>query len=224
MKKGIKRYGSYNHLDREPNGILRWGTVLVLLFFVFAVILASIFSFNEVIEGDVIITSQNPPIQIQTKSAGRMSAINYHSGDSIVEGALLATIENPANEGDVAYLKAKLMNDLPIILTMGNLITEFPGQLNLGTSIQPAYNAFLSAYQRLTLDKSFNKNEILQLQLNEQFNSQNRRFEYKEQELQSAKNGLNIKKKNLDRHIYLFSKGVISQHDLEKAENEYCNQ
>jgi multidrug efflux pump subunit AcrA (membrane-fusion protein) len=128
---------------------LRWGTVLVFLFFTFSIVLASIFSFNEVIEGSVIITSRNPPVQILSKKTGKISSINYQSGDSIAEGAILAIIENPASETDIAYLKDKLPAEISMLTSIDALNNEFPRQLNLGNSIQPFYNIFLSTYQKL---------------------------------------------------------------------------
>ncbi|MBK5194298.1 MAG: hypothetical protein JJE07_14080, partial [Flavobacteriaceae bacterium] len=124
------------------------------MFFIFSIILASIFSFNEVIVGSVIITSRNPPVQILSKKTGKISSINYGSGDSIAEGAVLAIIENPASEKDIAYLKNKLPAKISMLPSIDALNIEFPRQLNLGNSIQPFYNVFLSTYQKLILESS----------------------------------------------------------------------
>jgi len=203
---------------------LRWGTVLVFLFFIFSITLASIFSFNEVIVGSVIITSKNPPIQILSKKTGKISTINYQSGDSIAEGAILAIIENPASEKDVAYLRDKLQTTISMLTSIDALNIEFPRQLNLGNSIQPFYNVFLSIYQKLILESSLREGIILQMQLKDQLSNQNLSLKNKREELLLAKQSLNIFEVNFQRHQKLLSKGVISQLDLERVENEFLSE
>jgi len=197
---------------------------LVFLFFIFSIILASIFSFNEVIEGSVIITSRNPPVQILSKKTGKISSINYQSGDSIAEGAVLAIIENPASEKDIAYLKNKLPAAISMLTSIDALNAEFPLQLNLGNSIQPFYNVFLSTYQKLILESSLREGIILQMQLKDQLSNQNLSLKNKKEELLLAKQSLNILEVNFKRHQKLLSRGVISQLDLERVENEFLNE
>jgi multidrug efflux pump subunit AcrA (membrane-fusion protein) len=203
---------------------LRWGTVLVFLFFIFSIILASIFLFNEVIVGSVIITSRNPPVQILSKKTGKISSINYGSGDSIAEGAVLAIIENPASEKDIAYLRDKLPATISKLTSIDALNIEFPRQLNLGNSIQPFYNVFLSTYQKLILESSLREGIILQMQLKDQLSNQNLSLKNKREELLLAKQSLNILEVNFHRHQKLLSRGVISQLDMERVENEFLNE
>ena len=197
---------------------------MVFLFFIFSIILASIFSFNEVIVGSVIITSRNPPVQILSKKAGKISSINYQSGDSIAEGAVLAIIENPASEKDIAYLRDKLPATISMLTSIDALNIEFPRQLNLGNSIQPFYNVFLSRYQKLILESSLREGIILQMQLKDELSNQNLSLKNKKEELILAKQSLNILEVNFQRHQKLLSKGVISQLDLERVENEFLNE
>jgi hypothetical protein len=190
----------------------------------FSVILASIFSFNEVIVGSVLITSKNPPVQILSKKTGKISSINYQSGDSIAEGAILAIIENPASEKDIAYLKDKLPTTISSLTSIDALNAEFPSQLNLGNSIQPFYNVFLSTYQKLILESSLREGIILQMELKDELSNQNLSLKNKREELLLAKQSLNILEVNFQRHQKLLSKGVISQLDLERVENEFLNE
>jgi multidrug efflux pump subunit AcrA (membrane-fusion protein) len=196
----------------------------VFLFFIFSIILASIFSFNEVIVGSVIITSKNPPVQILAKKTGKISSINYQSGDSLSEGAILAIIENPASEKDIAYLKDKLPATISALNTIDALNAEFPRQLNLGNSIQPFYNVFLSTFQKLILESSLREGIILQMQLKDQLSNQNLSLKNKREELLLAKQSLNILEVNFQRHQKLLSRGVISQLDLERVENEFLSE
>jgi len=174
--------------------------------------------------GRVIITSKNPPVQILSKKTGKISSINYRSGDSIEESAILGIIENPASEMDIAYLKDKLSATISMPNSIDALNAEFPRQLNLGNSIQPFYNVFLSTYQKLVLESSLREGLILQMQLKDQLSNQNLSLKNKREELLLAKQSLNILEANFQRHQRLLSRGVISQLDLEKVENEFLNE
>jgi len=174
--------------------------------------------------GRVIITSKNPPVQILAKKTGKISSINYQSGDSLSEGAILAIIENPASEKDIAYLKDKLPATISALNTIDALNAEFPRQLNLGNSIQPFYNVFLSMFQKLILESSLREGIILKMQLKDQLSNQNLSLKNKREELLLAKQILNILEVNFQRHQKLLSRGVISQLDLERVENEFLSE
>jgi len=146
-----------------------------------------------------------------SKKTGKISSINYQSGDSIAEGAILAMIENPASEKDIAYLREKLPGTISMLTTIDALNIEFPRQLNLGNSIQPFYKVFLSTYQKLILESSLREGIILQMQLKDQLSNQNLSLKNKKEELLLAKQSLNILEVNFKRHQKLLSRGVISQ-------------
>lgn len=169
----------------------------------------------------MVITSKNPPVQITAKYRNTIASINFNPGDSIIEGDILAILENPANEKDIAYLKEKLYTFLPTILSIEVLKIQFPGQLNLGTTIQPFYNKFLDAYQKLIMDRALGEGEILQAQLNQQWLTQNRTLQNRQQDILLAEQGLDLHQINLHRYQKLFAKGVISEKELERVQNEY---
>ncbi len=174
--------------------------------------------------GSVVITSKNPPIQILSKKDGKISSIKFQPGDSIAEGAILAMIENPASELDIAYLKEKLLSKMSMLNSIDSLNAEFPRQLNLGNSIQPFYNLFLSTYQKLILESSLREGIVLKMQFKDQLYNQNLSLIYKGEELQISKQSLNILETNFQRHQKLLARGVISQLDLERVENEFLDE
>lgn len=223
MEINHNKKGSYNFL-REPLGIVRWGNSLVLICFLLIMIFASIFSFNEVLQGEVVVTSENPPVQIIAERTGKISGIFFKAGDSIAEGEVLGILENNADDKDVIFLKKKLENALPVYSSTEILDAEFPGQLNLGTSIQPFYNSFLNTYRRLIMDYSLREDIIHSRKFQEQLSAQNKSLQNKEQELLLTQQTLLTLERNLERYQKLFNKGVVSQYDLEKVENIYLDE
>ena len=197
---------------------------MVLFFFLGLIFFAAIFSYNEVIEGKVTITSKNPPVHIRVRQTGTVSKVNYGIGDSIPVGAIVGILENQANERDVAFLKGKLLPKLPVIITIDSLLTEFPFYLRLGTSIQPFYRRFLETYQKFLLNNSLEDDVLLQEQVLNELTGQELLILNKGVELNGSKRNLNLFKNNYQRHEELYLKGIISSKELEEVEKEFLKE
>lgn len=214
------RNGS-NPLNIEPGYILRRGTAYMFVFFFLVLLLAGIISFNQVVKGSVTLTSKNPPVEIKVKRDGNLSTIYYKPGDSILAGDIVAVLDNPASQRDIIFLKERLGKDFPKILSLDALLTEFPVNLSLGTSLQAAYNRFLEKYHNLILENTLGHTQKMEQGLLQNIESHRSILNSKEEELQLMENSLSISTENINRHRQLFEKGVISKFDLEKVDIEY---
>jgi biotin carboxyl carrier protein len=210
-----------NPLNIEPGYLLRRGTAYMFGFFFLVLILAGIISFNQVVKGSVTLTSKNPPVEIKVKRDGKLSAIYYKPGDSIVAGDIVAVLDNPASQKDITFLKERLGKDFLKVLSLEALLTEFPVNLSLGTSLQAAYNRFLEEYHNLILENTLGHNQIMEQVLLQNIDNQGSILNSKEEEFQLMENSLSISTENINRHRQLFEKGVISKFDLEKVELEF---
>ncbi|MDT0691073.1 HlyD family efflux transporter periplasmic adaptor subunit [Salegentibacter sp. F188] len=210
-----------NPLNIEPGYLLRRGTAYMFGFFFLVLILAGIISFNQVVKGSVTLTSKNPPVEIKVKRDGKLSAIYYKPGDSIVAGDIVAVLDNPASQKDITFLKERLGKDFLKVLSLEALLTEFPVNLSLGTSLQAAYNRFLEEYHNLILENTLGHKQIMEQGLLQNINNQRSILNSKEEEFQLMENSLSISTENINRHRQLFEKGVISKFDLEKVELEF---
>ena len=214
------RNGS-NPLNIEPGYILRRGTAYMFFFFFLVLLLAGIISFNQVVKGSVTLTSKNPPVEIKMKRDGNLSTIYYKPGDSILAGDIVAVLDNPATQKDITFLKDRLLKDYPVVLSPDTLLTEFPLNLNLGISLQAAYNRFLEEYHNLILEKTVGYNQIKKQGLLQNIDNQVSILNSKEEEFQLMEKSLSISTENIKRHRQLFEKGVISKFDLENVELEF---
>jgi biotin carboxyl carrier protein len=214
------RNGS-NPLNIEPGYILRRGTAYMFVFFFLVLLLAGIISFNQVVKGSVTLTSKNPPVEIKVKRDGNLSAIFYKPGDSLLAGDIVAVLDNPANQRDISFLKDRLLKDYTEVLSLEALLTEFPVNLSLGTSLQAAYNRFLEKYHNLILENTLGHTQKMEQGLLQNIESHRSILNSKEEELQLMENSLSISTENINRHRQLFEKGVISKFDLEKVDIEY---
>lgn len=193
----------------------------MFVFFFLILLLAGIISFNQVVKGSVTLTSKNPPVEIKVKRDGKLSAIFYKPGDSIAAGDIVAVLDNPANQRNISFLKDRLLKDYPEVLSLEALLTEFPVNLSLGTSLQAAYNRFLEEYHNLILENTLGHNQIMEQVLLQNIDNQGSILNSKEEEFQLMENSLSISTENINRHRQLFEKGVISKFDLEKVELEF---
>ena len=200
--------------------MLRNGTKLTFGFFVILLIFASNFPFNEVIQGEVIVTSKNPPVHIKAKTEGKILAMNFQPGDLVLKGDILGELENDSNTEDILNLKANL-DTVFNIQTLKVLSEIYPSQLILGNDLQLYYNAFLSNYNQLILDASLNDQSIYDHQLKQELLNQLHAIDSKKDELSIANRNLEVTGANYKRFQGLYKKGVVSQVDLENVEKDF---
>ncbi|MCM4156140.1 HlyD family efflux transporter periplasmic adaptor subunit [Gramella sp. AN32] len=196
---------------------------MTFVFFVLLLISAANFPFNEVIQGKVIVTSQNPPVHIKAKSGGKILAINYQPGDLVFKGDILGELENDSNTKDVVNLRANL-DTVFNIQTLKDLNEIYPPHLILGNDLQLYYNAFLSNYHHLILEASLNDQSIHDHQMRQELSNQLYSIDSKKEELSIAKRNLEVSETNYKRFQELFNKGVVSQVDLENIEKDFLMQ
>ncbi len=209
--------------DREPGWILRYGTIFIFVMLILVLLFASFFPFNEVVEGNVMVTSNNPPAHIKAKNTGKILAINYKAGDSVIKGDILGELENNGNRDDILYLKNQLNTPLDEIYSLEALSKKFSPQLQLGSDIQLYYNTFWDNYQELILDQSLQDFNIYDEQIKAELSNQRNSIQNKKEELVAAERNLEVSQTNYDRYFQLHQKGVVSKLDLETTEKDLLN-
>jgi multidrug resistance efflux pump len=207
-------------LEKEPGWILRYGTIFIFVMLILILLFASFFPFNEVVEGNVMVTSDNPPAHIKAKNTGKILAINYKAGDTVIKGDILGELENNGNREDILYLKNQLKSSLVEIYSLEVLSKTFSPQLHLGSDIQLYYNTFWNNYQQLILDESLQDFNIYDEQIKAELFNQKNSIQNKKEELITMERNLDVSQNNYSRYKQLFQKGVISQLDLETTEKE----
>ncbi|WP_157717415.1 HlyD family secretion protein [Christiangramia echinicola] len=146
--------------------------------------------------------------------------MNFQPGDLVLKGDILGELENDSNTEDILNLKAKL-DTLFNINSLKVLSEIYPSQLILGNDLQLYYNAFLSNYHQLLLDASINDEIVYDHQIKQELLNQFHSIDNKKAELFLANRNLEVSKANYKRFQELYSKGVISQVDLENIEKDF---
>lgn len=139
-----------------PSWIVRWG-ITVLLFVVIALfVLAWVVKYPDVLPAKIVIVTQNPPVHLLTRSAGKLMTLNVQDKAPVKADSILAVLENSASTEDVVSLKSTVRSIQQALLQNSTeylLQTTLPLTLHLG-DIQAEYGMFI---QNMNEYKSFHQ-------------------------------------------------------------------
>lgn len=139
-----------------PSWIVRWG-ITVLLFVVIALfVLAWVVKYPDVLPAKIVIVTQNPPVHLLTRSAGKLMTLNVQDKAPVKADSILAVLENSASTADVVSLKSTVRSIQQALLQNSTeylLQATLPLTLHLG-DIQAEYGMFI---QNMNEYKSFHQ-------------------------------------------------------------------
>lgn len=211
-------------LGKMPSWIVRVGSGLVFLVVLILVIGSWFFSYPEIIESKLVMTTENPPAELISRVNGKIVDLKVRDKQHIKAGDLLAVIENPANFKDIFSLRDELKNT--------NLMLD--GESKIGSvyvannyrlgEIQSQFNIYLKActdYNRFVELKYHEKKKASLIQKRSNYRMYYNR-QYKQRTILEKE--LNIVSKEFHRDSVLYTRGVISMADYQKSEKGYLQQ
>jgi len=202
-------------LTRPPHILVRSG-ILVICSIVLLLIAGSFFfNYPDVVSGEILITTDNPPVWLIAKTNGKIKELNCSDKQTVEGGNILAVIENPANTTDVLRIKNFLLNGLEEYETMF-------GVSQLG-SIQNIYSTFVRAVAEYENFLSLNATQKEKESLNTQISGRKTYSATLRKQLELKQKELEIAKSTYEREKHLFEKGAISRAELETAESVRLN-
>ncbi len=200
-----------------PVAIVRWG--LTVLFIILGGIIIGSFFFKspEIITAPMVLTTENPPVQLLSKSTGKIDRLFVQNGQKLDAGTLVALINNPTSYQDYLLLKEGLSARSDISSWDEQVLTdELPDQLTLG-ELQSYYSSFLknrnSFRHYLKQNLIPQKIELLKRQIVKQKEYYQTQLRQKDIQLKD----LCLSEKAFDRDSVLFIKQAISESEYEKA-------
>ena len=84
-------------LGASPNWLLRAGVTIILLVIVILLIGSWFFKYPDVLNSQVVILTENPPVQLKANSSGKLTHIFYSENQSVQKDSIVAVIENTAD-------------------------------------------------------------------------------------------------------------------------------
>lgn len=77
-------------LGTPPNWLVRWGTTVVLIGFTLMLLAAWFIRYPDVVEAKVVITTAVPPMDVVTRTDGRIYRLLVRDNIAVEENTLLA--------------------------------------------------------------------------------------------------------------------------------------
>ncbi len=209
-------------LSRPPHGLIKYGISIICGVILVLFIGSFFFRYPDIVQGDVIITTENPPVWIIAKSTGKIKELVCHDKQEVKQGDILAVIENSASTVDVQsiqqLLSSVVVNDSAFFIPSELLTKSFElGELQSGFSSfsKAAMNYDNFVHLNLTIQE---KSSLLKQITNRRVYSYNL-----QKQLEMKKRELVISKSSYERDKLLFNKKIISESDMELAEQTYLN-
>jgi HlyD family secretion protein len=209
-------------LSRPPHALVRYGISVICGVMVILFVGSFFFKYPDIVQGDVVITTENPPIWLVAKSTGKIKELVCRDKQDVKQGDILAVIDNTASTQDVQsinrLLSTVLISDSSFYIPTQLLTQSF----ELG-SMQSNFSAFTKA--AMNFDNFLTLNLTTQDKTSMQKQIRNRKTYSSDlqKQLEMKKRELIISKSGYERDKKLFGQKVISAFDMETAEQIYLN-
>ncbi len=204
-------------INLPPPKILRWGTTILAAIFVFMLVFASIIRYPDVVPSPVEITTENPPVSLESRISGRISELYVRDKDTVTAKQVIAAMESAASAGEIRALGHAI--DI-ISQTEDITLKNLPSFSRLG-EIQECYSSFvksLSDYNNyVTHDYYGAKINSVAQEISEMTGYLDKLAD--KEKLYEENQSLEARK--FKRDSLLFASGVLSESDYERSHQSY---
>lgn len=200
-------------LTKVPHWMIRWGTVLIFAIILMLFFVSWFIKYPDVVNTEIVITTNIPPEKIVSKSSGRIEAILVKDKSIIGKNSTLAIIENTANYKDVFLLK-KIVDGYNINDSKKNFPFALLKNAQLG-EIESAYAVFQKDYQAQDLNENLQPFEVENRAQNSENIQIKERLDILLQQKVLNESELQLQKNEVTRFEVLFNKGIISTQEME---------
>jgi multidrug resistance efflux pump len=206
-------------LTKVPHWMIRWGTVLIFTIIFMLFFVSWFIKYPDVVNTEIVITTNIPPEKIVSKSSGRIEAILVKNKAVVSKNTTLAIIENTANYKDVFLLQSIVEN-----YNINNSKKAFPFALLKNTQlgeIESAFAVFQKDYEAEQLNKNLQPFEVEnRAQISEKVQLKERLDILQQQKLLNESE-LQLQKNEIARFETLYNKGIISAQEMEAKKLSY---
>ena len=95
-------------MGNPPGTLLKWGITVVFFVVISLLIIAYIVQYADTVPAEVVLTTENPPIELVAKVDGKIIDLEIEDKDWVEKNQLLGIVDNPAYIEDVAFLEEYL--------------------------------------------------------------------------------------------------------------------
>ncbi len=208
-------------LTRPPRALVRWGTSVFFGGLLLLFIGGCFFNYPDVVEGEITVTTEYPPVWLMAASTGRITELRKEEGSRIDRGEIVAVLENTAVTQDVLAVK-KLLSSLGVIDSLSVQQTVFPEYARLG-EVQGTYASFLktlTSYRDFFRHDLYAQKEKAVLQESREYTHYIRSLHT---QVELNREEMKIAETAFLREQRLFEQGVTSKAGYEEARQAYLS-
>ena len=206
-------------LTKVPHWMIRWGTVLIFAIIFMLFFVSWFIKYPDVVNTEIVITTNIPPEKIVSKSSGRIEAILVKDKSSVSKNTTLAIIENTANYKDVFLLKS-IVDSYNVNSSQKAFPFAILKNAQLG-EIESAYAVFQKDYQAQELNNNLQPFEVENRAQHSEKIQIKDRLEILQQQKVLNESELQLQKNEVARFETLFNKGIISAQEMEAKKLSY---
>ena len=100
-------------LSRPPHALVQYGISVITIVIIILFIGSFFFRYPDIITGEIIITTEKPPVWLIAKTTGRLRDLKIRDAQHVKQGTILAVIDNTASTNDILLLN-NLLKDIEI--------------------------------------------------------------------------------------------------------------
>lgn len=196
---------------RPPAKILYWGNTILLGTIVAILLLASLIPYPDRIEGEVIISTEQAPVDVNAQIVAEIAEVLVKNGERAESLQPVLRLRSLAAYMDVLQAEKLLEGDekLPKELQMGELNGIYQDVLFRQNSLRHINKTDISDHKKSIVDSEVagisNLNKSLEAQMRI-LRGEVRNVEYEKQRVE-----------------WLFKEGLASRQDVEKIENQFLS-
>lgn len=133
-------------LSKRPASIIRYGLTIIALVGIVGILASWYIKYPEIIKGNVVITTEIPPIKVIPRASGRLQKLLVKPNQLVNQGDFMAEIENTTRLENLPVLQT-LSKQLKSYLQNTATKVNFPSTAFTFGDLQTEYNNLLKNYQ-----------------------------------------------------------------------------
>jgi len=207
-------------LSRVPSWTIRWGITLIFLLIVMLLSLSWFVKYPDIISGIMVLTTENPPIRLVSKTSGRLTQLSIQEGENVSVAQLIGTVESAISKEEINWLSnyveevKELMQDSMFTMSLAKPEYAF-GDLQMNFN---NLNKACFAYQKAQ-SNNYEKERIEALTV--KIKNYTKLQTITKRQIRITKSELKNVKFVYDENLKLFNKGTISKMELYREESKY---
>ena len=207
-------------MGSPPASILRYGTTALFVIFIVIIVFAAVFRYPDIVKCPVELTTENPPVTLNSKGSFRIRKLYVNEGDTVKADALLGVMETVASVEEIKALETFIDTCRNVLSLKEQSIPQFS---RLG-ELQVHYGSYRKSYTDLS---NFIRNDYYGNRINSVKNEIEGLKKYiseLSQKEKLMKQNLDLEESQYERDSKLRSSNVLADAELERSKKNLNTQ